>query len=38
MPVVTIGTDNWEEEMIAMKAMLGKLVKDNEEKEVAIKL
>ena len=32
------GTDNWEEEMAAMKAMLKKLVKENEEKEACIRL
>jgi len=32
IPVMTIGTNNLEEEMDAMKAMLEKLVKENEEK------
>ena len=34
IPVMTIGTNNLEEEMAAMKAMLERLVKENEEKEV----
>jgi len=34
MPIITIGTNNLEEEMAAMKAMLERLVKENEEKEV----
>jgi len=38
MPVMTIGTNSLEEEMAAMKAMLERLVKESEEKEVRIKL
>ena len=38
MLVMTIGTNNLEEEMAAMKAMLERLVKDSEEKEAHIKL
>jgi len=38
MPVMTIGTSNLEEEMVAMKAMLERLVKKSEEKEARIKL
>ena len=38
MPVITIGTSNWKDEMAAMKAMLEKLVKENEEKEGHIKM
>jgi len=38
MPVMTIGTNNLEEEIAAMKAMLERLVKENEEKEACIKL
>jgi len=33
-----IVTNNWDEEMAAMMAMLEKLVKENEEKEACIKL
>jgi len=33
MPVMTIGTNNLEEEMAIMKAMLERLVKESEEKE-----
>jgi len=35
---MTIGTNNLEEEMTAIKAMLKRLVKENEEKEARIKL
>ena len=35
---MTIGTNNLEEEMAAMKAMLERLIKESEEKEVCIKL
>jgi len=38
MPVMTIGTNNLEEEMVAMKAMLEQIVKESEEKEAHIKL
>jgi len=38
MPVMTIGTNNLEKEMVAMKAMLERLVKESEEKEARIKL
>jgi len=38
MPVMTIGTDDLEEEMAAMKAMLKRLVNESEEKVVRIKL
>ena len=38
MPVMTIGTNNLEEEMADMKAMLERLVEESEEKEVRIKL
>jgi len=38
MPVMTIGTNNLEEEVAAIKAMLERLVKDSEEKEARIKL
>jgi len=38
MPVITIGTNNCEEEVVVMKAILDKLVKENEEKEICIKL
>jgi len=37
MPIMTIGTNNWEEEMDAMKAMPEKFIKDNEQKEARIK-
>ena len=36
--VMTIGTNNLEEEIAAMKAMLERLVKENEEKGAHIKL
>jgi len=35
---MTIGTNNWEEEMTTLKAMLEKLVKESEEKKVPIKM
>jgi len=35
---MTICTNNWEEEIVAMKAMLEKLVKENEKEEACIKL
>ena len=38
MPIMTIGTSNLEEVMAAMKAMLERLIKENEEKEAHIKL
>jgi len=38
MPVMTIGTNNWGEEMVVMKGMVEKLVKENEKKEACIKL
>jgi len=38
MPIMTIGTNNLEEQMAAMKGMLERLVEDSEEKEVQIKL
>jgi len=38
MLVTTISTNNWEEEIATMKAMLEKLIKGGEEKEVRIKL
>jgi len=38
MPAMTISTNNLEEEMVAMKAMLEQLVKQSKEKEVRIKL
>jgi len=38
MPIMEIGTNNLEEEMAAMKAMLEWLVKENEENEACIKL
>jgi len=34
---MTIGTNNFEEEMAAMKAMLEQFVKESEEKDVHIK-
>ena len=37
IPVMTIGTNNLKDEMAAMKAMLERLVKENEEKEAHIK-
>ena len=37
MPIMTIGTNNFEEEMAAMKAMLEQFVKESEEKDVHIK-
>jgi len=38
MPVMTIGTKNWEEEMAAIKAMPERLVKESKENEARIKL
>jgi len=38
MPVMTIGTNNLEEEMASMKTMLKRLVKESEEKDTCIKL
>jgi len=38
MPVITIGTNKLKEEMAAIKVMLERLVRENEEKEVRIKL
>ena len=38
MPIITISLNNIEEEMAAIKAMLEKLVKESEEKEVRLKL
>ena len=38
MPVMKIGANNLEEEMVAMKAMLEQLVKESEKKEGCIKL
>ena len=38
MQVMTIGTNNLEDGMVAIKAMLERLVKDNEEKEARIKM
>ena len=38
MLVMTIGTNNLEEEMAAMKAILERLIKESEEKEARIKL
>jgi len=38
MLAMTIGTNNWEEEMTVMKAMLEKLIKENKDKEVHIQL
>jgi len=38
MAVVTIGTNNWEEEIAIMRAMLEKLIKESEQKVVRIKL
>ena len=38
MLVMTTGTNNLEEEMPAMKAMLERLVKESEKKEARIKL
>jgi len=35
---MTIGTNNLEEEMVAMNAMLERLVKESEEKEARVKL
>jgi len=37
MPFTTIGSNNWEEEIATMKAMLEKLAKKSDEKEVRIK-
>jgi len=34
MPVMIIGTNNWEEKMTSMKVMLEKLVKESEKKSV----
>jgi len=38
MLVMTIGTNNLEEEMASIKAMLERLVKESKEQEVRIKL
>jgi len=38
MPIMPIGINDLEEEMAAMKAMLERLVKESEEKEVRINL
>jgi len=38
MPVMTIGTNNWKEEMATLKALLENLVKENDKKEARIKL
>jgi len=38
MPIMLISTKNLEEKMVAMKAMLERLVKESEEKEAYIKL
>jgi len=38
MPVMTIGTKQLRREMVAMKAMLERLVKESEEQEVHIRL
>jgi len=38
MLIITIGTNNYEEETVAMKIMLEKLIKESEEKEARIKL
>jgi len=38
MPLMRIGTNNWEEERVAMKATLEKLTEDNKEKKTHIKL
>ena len=38
IPVMTIGRNDLEEKMAAMKAILERLVKESEEKEVCIKL
>ena len=38
MPVMAVGTNNLEEEMASIKAMLERLVKKSEEKEARIKL
>ena len=38
MAVVTIGTNNWEEEIAIMRAMLEKHIKEGEQKVVRIKL
>jgi len=38
MPIMTIGTNNLEEDVASMKATLEKLVKENEENEVCIRL
>jgi len=38
MPVMAIGTSNLKEDMAAMKAMLERVIKESEEKEVHIKL
>ena len=38
MLIMTIGTNNLEEEMAAMRAMLELLIKESEEKEALIKL
>jgi len=38
MPIVTIGTNNWDEEMVAMKDMPEKLTMYSKEKEVHMNL
>jgi len=38
MLVITMGTNNLEEEIVAMKAMLERFIKESEEKEACIKL
>ena len=38
MPILTIGANNLEEEMVTMKAMLQKHTKQSNEKEVCIKI
>jgi len=38
MPIMTIGTNNWEEEVDIIKPMLEKIVNEREEKEARIKL
>ena len=38
MPVIIIGTNKWEEDITSMKAMLEKLIEENEKKEASIML
>jgi len=38
MPIMTIGINNFEEEMVVVKAMLERLIKESEKKETHIKL